>query len=124
MEKIDKRSKQWREMDESDKMTYLQWEEEQRRIKSANAGGSRPGAGRKSKSHELKIIEKLDEAIEIEDVLDVLSTLILQSGDLKAVELYFKYRIGTPKQSVDVTTNGESFNMPIINFFKTDNNDD
>ena len=120
MERIDKRSKEWRDMSQPDKASYLQWEDDQKRIKSANAGGSRPGSGRKPKIEEIALIEKLDSAIDQDDVLEVLSTLIMQSGDFRALQLYFQYRFGKPKESVDVTTNGESFNMPIISFFSTD----
>ena len=33
-----------------------------------------------------------------------------------AVKLFFEYFYGKPQQRVDVTTNEESINMPLINF--------
>lgn len=35
-------------------------------------------------------------------------------GDLKAIEIIMAYTVPKPKESVDLTTNGESLNRPII----------
>ena len=37
-----------------------------------------------------------------------------------AVKLFFEYFYGKPQQRVDVTTNGDSINMPLITFVETD----
>ena len=37
-----------------------------------------------------------------------------------AVKLFFEYFYGKPQQRVDVTTNDDSINMPIITFVDTD----
>ena len=112
MTKIDKRSKIWKAMDEDDKKSYLVWEEEQKRIKSANAGGSRPGSGRKPKADEIALIERLDSIIDKDSVIEVLATLIEQSGDIKALTLYMNYRYGRAKETKDINLNTE---QPLFN---------
>ena len=75
-------------------------------------GGYRPGAGRKSKAVELKMIEKLapfaDEALAmlIEKVRD---------GDKDMLKLFLSYMYGVPKQKIEqdtnISMNGIDFNM-------------
>ena len=86
-------------------------------MKIENRGGNRQGSGRKSKAHEQKLVEKLDNVIEEYEVLETLKQLII-NGDLRAVQLYFNYRYGKPKDSVDLNTTGEdlgvSYNRPVL----------
>ena len=79
-------------------------------MKVENRGGMRQGSGRKSKAHEQKLIEKLDNVIEEYEVLETLKQLII-NGDLRAVQLYFNYRYGKPKDSVDLNTTGEDLGV-------------
>ena len=79
-------------------------------MKIENRGGMRLGSGRKSKAHEQKLIEKLDNVIEEDEVLGTLKQLIV-NGDLRAVQLYFNYRYGKPKDSVDLNTSGEGLGV-------------
>ena len=79
-------------------------------MKIENRGGYRQGSGRKSKAHEQKLIEKLDNVIEEDEVLETLKQLIV-NGDLRAVQLYFYYRYGKPKNSVDLNTNTEGVSV-------------
>ena len=79
-------------------------------MKVENRGGIRQGSGRKSKAHEQKLIEKLDNVIEECEVLGTLKQLII-NGDLRAVQLYFNYRYGKPKDSVDLNTTGEDLGV-------------
>lgn len=78
-----------------------------------NNGGKRKGAGRKSKSEEQKLIENLTPMSET-----ALNSLRegLEKKQQWAVKLFFEYFYGKPQQRVDVTTNEESINMPLINF--------
>tara|TARA_Y100000588_G_C13419967_1_gene571157 strand:+ start:185 stop:442 length:258 start_codon:yes stop_codon:yes gene_type:complete len=80
-------------------------------------GGKRIGAGRKPKADEQKLIEKLTPLNEL--ALDSLKKG-LEKKEQWAVKLYFEYFYGRPQQRVDVTTNEESLNMPLINFVKTE----
>lgn len=86
-------------------------------------GGARIGAGRKPKIEELKLIEKLSPMDET--ALELLKTL-LQQGDFNALKLFMEYRFGKPKQSVDVTSDGDKISIPIISFdpFTEDESDD
>ena len=81
--------------------------------KRINNGGARKNAGRKSKSEEQKLIENLTP-------MNGLALDSLQKGLEKkeqwAVKLFFEYFYGKPQQRVDVTSNDESINMPLINF--------
>jgi len=61
-------------------------------------GGYREGAGRKGKAEETKLIEKLTP-------LDELAFENLREGleakDYAALKLFFEYRFGKPRQTVD-----------------------
>ena len=85
--------------------------------KRINNGGARKGAGRKPKVDEQKLIENLTP-------MNELALQSLQKGLEKkeqwAVKLFFEYFYGKPQQRVDVTTNEESLNMPLINFVETE----
>ncbi len=80
-------------------------------------GGKREGAGRKGKAEEQKLIEHLTP-------MNSKALKSLEQGlDKKeqwAVKLFFEYFYGKPQQRVDVTTNDESINMPLINFVETE----
>jgi hypothetical protein len=82
-------------------------------------GGSRKGAGRPTKADEIKLIEKLDQLIDKDSVVKKLNELIID-GNFNALKLYFEYRYGKPKESIDITTGGQSlaFNE-LIGFDKT-----
>jgi|TARA_R100001198_G_C5148411_1_gene158990 DUF2075 family protein len=74
-----------------------------------NNGGVRVGAGRPKKADELKLIQRLDNLIDNDAVIRVLGEQILK-GDARALSLYFGYRYGKPKESVDITSK-EGFNI-------------
>ena len=63
-------------------------------------GGKREGAGRKSKDEELKIIERLDNIIESDDVIRSLKNLIIDCN-FNAIKLYLEYRYGKPKETIE-----------------------
>lgn len=73
-------------------------------------GGKREGAGRKPKSEEQDLIEKLDKIIQEEEVIKQLKELIAD-GDLRAIQLYLNYRRGKPKETKDITINED---MPLF----------
>ena len=65
-------------------------------------GGSRQGAGRKPKADEIKLIELLDSIIDKKEAVIKLGELIT-NGDMRALQLYYSYRYGKPKESIDIT---------------------
>ena len=84
--------------------------------KRKNNGGARDGAGRPKKADELKLIEKLDNLIDNDEVIKTLGKQILK-GDSKAMSLYFGYRYGKPKESVDITSS-DGFNINFNDIIK------
>ena len=85
--------------------------------KRTNNGGARKGAGRKGKAEEQKLIENLTP-------MNSMALESLQKGLEKkeqwAVKLFFEYFYGKPQQRVDVTSNEETLNMPVITFVDTE----
>tara|TARA_R110000803_G_scaffold169817_2_gene232855 strand:+ start:171 stop:437 length:267 start_codon:yes stop_codon:yes gene_type:complete len=79
-------------------------------------GGARQGAGRPKKADELKLIEKLDSLIDNDEVIKTLGRQVLK-GDSRAMSLYFGYRYGKPKESVDITSS-EGFNVNFKDLIK------
>jgi hypothetical protein len=85
--------------------------------KRINNGGARQGAGRKGKAEEQKLIENLTPMSSI--ALEALQKGI-EGKEQWAVKLFFEYFYGKPQQRVDVTSNEETLNMPVITFIETD----
>jgi len=81
-----------------------------------NNGGAREGAGRPKKADEIKLIEKLDNLIDNDEVIKTLGKQILK-GDSRAMSLYFGYRYGKPKESVDITSS-EGFTVNFKDLIK------
>ena len=82
-----------------------------------NGGHSTKGfAGRPKKADELKLIEKLDALIDNEEVIKTLGKQITK-GDSRAMNLYFGYRYGKPKESVDITSS-DGFNVNFRDLIK------
>jgi len=77
----------------------------------SKAGGKREGAGRKSKSEELQLIERLSKHIDKDEAILKLKGLI-DVGDFKAIQLYMAYMYGKPKETKDITINSE---QPLFN---------
>ena len=82
-----------------------------------NKGTKGNKGGRPSRSDEQKLIENLTPMNSL--ALDSLQQG-LEKKEQGAVKLFFEYFYGKPQQRVDVTTNEESLNMPIINFVETE----
>jgi hypothetical protein len=77
-------------------------------------GGARPGAGRKSKFEEQRITELISpyRSQILQTVVDIMQTAEKDADRLAAAKLLMAYDWGTPKQSIDHTTKGESINTP------------
>lgn len=81
-------------------------------------GGARPGAGRKSKAEEQSLIERLSPLSD--EAYKALKNAVKKQQPW-AVKLYFEYMYGKPRQSTDITTNGDNITIPTINFTKSAN---
>ena len=80
-----------------------------------NNGGHSNG-GRKPKAEEQKLIERLQPFES--DAIKALKKAVLE-GQSWAVKMYFEYKYGKAKESKDITTNGQSLNIPVFEFFKS-----
>jgi hypothetical protein len=68
--------------------------------------------------------DALSEASTKQDVIDVISMIRVKAVDEKdipAAKIFLEYYLGKPKDSLDLTTNGDSITLPTINF--TSNNE-
>ena len=88
---------------------------------NGNWGGKRPNqTGRPSEGERLNIRKMLDESIDPSFVTDKLFQLI-DNGDFRAIDLWHKYRVGTPVQSIDMNVTGSTdinFNLSDVIKFK------
>jgi len=82
------------------------------------AGGAREGAGRKPKVLEVKLIEQMD-AIAVPEKIWLALLRKCEEGDTQALKLWLSYRLGLPKQQIDITSNGEKVAPPIHWISKT-----
>ena len=65
-------------------------------------GGKREGAGRKPKSEEVALIEKLTP---LEPLAFAALMKGLEEGDFKYVQLFYNYYAGKPRETKDITIN-------------------
>ena len=66
-------------------------------------GGARPGAGRKPKADEIKLIEQMDAVMMLIKAWQALAAKV-ESGDVQAQKTWLSYRYGMPKQMIEQTT--------------------
>lgn len=71
-----------------------------------NNKGHKGKAGRKSKSEELQLIEKLNAHIDSDEAIIKLKEMI-DDGDFKALQLYMNYMYGKPRETKDVNLTGD-----------------
>ncbi len=69
-------------------------------------GGKREGAGRKSKSEEMQLVEMLNKHIDKDEAIKKLKAMI-DEGDFKAIQLYMNYLYGKPKETKDISITSE-----------------
>lgn len=75
------------------------------------------GHGRKPRSDEQQLIERLDNLIDQDKAIETLNRLMLK-GDMRAIQLYFNYRYGKPKETVSASHTFEGFNISDVLKFK------
>ena len=71
--------------------------------------------GRKPKGDEQRLVERLSP---LEDIAHLKLAQAVKSGEQWAIKLYFEYMYGKPKQSMDVTTDGDSINSVVVKVIK------
>tara|TARA_R100000935_G_C2821116_1_gene159822 strand:+ start:711 stop:950 length:240 start_codon:yes stop_codon:yes gene_type:complete len=70
--------------------------------KRKNNGGNRSGSGRKAKTEEINLIEKLTP---LEDAAYQALKAGVEKGDFKFVQLYYNYYAGKPRETKDININ-------------------
>jgi len=76
-----------------------------------NGGHSTKGfAGRKPKADEIKVTEEMDAVLIPKAVWQALAEKV-KEGDGQCIKTWLSYRYGMPKQSTDITTNGDNINI-------------
>ncbi len=78
----------------------------------AGKGGFIKGSGRKPKADEIKLIESMDAIAVPEDAWRALWARC-QAGDTIAIKTWLNYRFGMPRQSIDVTSQGDKITPPV-----------
>jgi len=82
-----------------------------------NNGGVRENSGRKPKADEDKLIQKLSK---LDDVAYKCLQQGLKNGEYQYWNKFMEFRHGKPKERLDVTSGGESFNIPLTKFFNVE----
>lgn len=84
--------------------------------KTNGHGGKRPNSGRKSKAEELGLQALLDKCwtqADREECIIALSKKAAQ-GENDAIKLLMSYTYGTPKATVDLSSNGGPFILKVV----------
>lgn len=79
-----------------------------------NKGTKGNNGGRPPRVAEIQLIEQMDAIAAPAEAWAALWVKV-QEGDTQAIKVWLSYRFGQPKQSVDLTNNGESFQPFIFN---------
>jgi hypothetical protein len=76
-----------------------------------NGGHSTKGfAGRPKKADEIKLAKQMDAVLIPEKVWKALADKV-KDGDGQCIKTWLSYRYGMPKQSTDITSNGDNINI-------------
>ena len=88
-----------------------------------NGGHSTKAKDGKVDKRKNKYGEALDNAHtegDVEKVINMVRDKALKDKDIQAGKLYLEYYVGKPKEGLDLTTNGEMINIPVIRFKGSD----
>ena len=78
-----------------------------------NNGGHSTKAKKPIDKRKNEYREALKQASTVDDVIEVLVTLrdVAKGGDIPAIKLFLEYYLGRPKESLDITSNGQGFDI-------------
>lgn len=81
-----------------------------------NGGNSTRAKGVDKRKNEYR--NALENAASVKDVETVIKEVFKQAkgGDLTACKLFLEYYLGKPVQQTDITSDGDSINVPVITF--------
>ena len=95
-----------------------------KRINNGNRGHSTKAKEGSIDKRKNEYRDALSEASTKQDVIDVINMIknkAVKDQDTRAAQIFLEYYLGKPKDSLDITTNGDSITLPTINF--TSNNE-
>ena len=83
---------------------------------AGNVGWSTKTKGVDRRKNQFK--QLINDATSEQNFISVFQTLeaSAMSGDVQSAKLYLEYTVGKPMQSVDITSDGGSVNIPTISF--------
>ena len=86
---------------------------------AGNVGWSTKTKGVDRRKNQFK--QLINDATSEQNFISVFQTLeaSAMSGDVQSAKLYLEYTVGKPMQSVDITSDGGSVNIPTISFTST-----
>jgi hypothetical protein len=86
------------------------------KLSKGNGGWSTKAKGIDRRKNPFKAL--ISEAISEDNFITVFQTLeaSAMTGDVQSAKLYLEYTIGKPMQSVDITSEGNTVNIPTISF--------
>ena len=87
--------------------------------RTENGGHSTKAKEGKVDKRKNKYKDALDNAHkegDVEKVINMVRDKALKDKDIQAGKLYLEYYVGKPKEGLDVTTNGNTINIPVIRF--------
>jgi len=86
------------------------------KLSKGNGGWSTKAKGIDRRKNPFK--QLITEATSQENFIAVFQTLeaSAMSGDVQSAKLYLEYTVGKPMQSVDITSDGGTVNIPTISF--------
>jgi len=93
--------------------------EDKRKSNGGHSTKSKEGSIDKRKNEYRKALEEASTKQDVIDVINMIKTKAIKSKDVQAGKLFLEYYIGKPKDSVDITTNGDTINIPVITFRKS-----
>ncbi len=86
-----------------------------------NGGHSTKAKGIDKRKNQFKDI--FADALTKQDLINVIKKMhdkAINEQDVNAAKLILEYCLGKPQQSVDMTSGGESINIPTVNFTKSE----
>ncbi len=82
-------------------------------------GGARKGAGRKSTEKVEERLEVMKQILPDDEFWTIVASQCRQA-DMKAVDIWAKYRFGTPTQIIDHYSGGKPINIPLVRWVQED----
>jgi len=94
--------------------------EDKRKQNGGHSTKAKEGVIDKRKNQYRQALEKAATEQDVIDVIKMITTKAVKDKDVRAAQLFLEYYVGKPKDSLDVTTNGETINIPVVKFIRSE----